>query len=283
MSLSTNDQFEGAGVAFTDLLKTVAKLRDPQQGCPWDLEQTAKSLLPFLLEESQEFMSTIENNQEEDIQEELGDVLFQIIIHSQIAFEKKLFSMKQMCQKLNEKMIERHPHVFKKNQTLSSATEVKNHWNQSKVAKDGLKKLHDAMKLPPMLAAQKIGSFSHTVGFDWENPQQVVLKVKEELEEVIEVLPVNQQKTESNLLAEEIGDLLFSTIQLARHCQLSADYCLHLANQKFTRRFLNLDKNIKEQKKDLLSMTLEEKELLWKKVKRMETDFNGNGSNDDHK
>ncbi len=257
------EQFNGAGEAFTELLKTIAKLRDPIDGCPWDLEQTSKSLLPYLLEEAQEFMSVIENNEYQHIKEELGDVLFQVVLHAQISFENKFFTAEQMCVDLNKKLIERHPHVFNKNQPTLSAAEVKTQWNKNKVTKAGLQKLHDAMKLPPIISADKIGSFSNTVGFDWDNASQVLEKVKEELDEVAEVL-----ESDKNKLAEEIGDLLFSTVQLARHSNLSADYCLKLANQKFYNRFIALDKMIKSQNKDLTTMSLDEKESAWQMVKK---------------
>jgi ATP diphosphatase len=261
-------QLKGAESSFSELLKTIAQLRDPIHGCPWDIEQTSKSLLPYLMEEAQEFMSVIENQQDHLIKEELGDVLFQVVLHAQIAFEKKLFTMEQMCQALNTKLIERHPHVFKENQNNLTAAEVKELWNKNKIKKDGLQKLHDAMKLPPILSADKIGSFSHGVGFDWNNSKEVLEKVKEEVQEVQEVLEVEKKSTPNDHLAEEIGDLLFSTIQLARHSQLSADYCLKLANQKFYNRFLKLDKLVKSQNKNLLQMSLEEKEALWKQVKQ---------------
>lgn len=262
-----SDQFNGAGEAFSALLKTVAQLRDPQKGCPWDLEQTAISLLPYLLEEAQEFMSVIENNQDEQIVEELGDVLFQVILHSQISFEKKLFTPELLCQKLTRKLKERHPHVFSDNAKSLTAEEVKNQWSKNKHKKSGLDKLHDAVKLAPILAADKIGSFSNHVGFDWENSEQVFLKVEEELEEVRSAMSDVNTTQKKEHLAEEIGDLLFSTIQLARHLNLSADYCLKKANDKFYQRFLKLDKLVKMQNKELIQLSLEEKELLWAKVK----------------
>lgn len=265
-----SQQFEGAGAAFTELLKTISKLRDPVKGCPWDLEQTSKSLLPYLLEEAQEFISTIENNDEQHIQEELGDVLFQVVLHSQISTEKNLFTAKQLCLDLTQKLIERHPHVFSNQSSTLNAQEVKIQWNKNKVAKAGLQKLHDAMKLPPMIAADKIGSFSHTVGFDWENAIQVLTKVAEEFAEVSEAMEKHKNSQNIEHLAEEIGDLLFSVTQLARHNNLSADYCLNLANRKFYNRFLALDEMIKGQNKDLLTMSLDEKEVAWQRVKNMQ-------------
>ena len=259
-----SEQFEGDGEAFQNLLKTVAQLRDPLEGCPWDLEQDSLSLPPYLLEEAQEFMSSVQRNDQDSIVEELGDVFFQVVLHSQIAFEKKLFTVKQMCEKLNAKLIERHPHVFQDNKTSLQSHEVKKQWNLNKISKSGLDKLYDALKLPPILASQKIGNFSHGIGFDWENSDQVLLKVEEELKEIKEAIKNKSHKEE---LAEEIGDLLFSTIQLARHCDLSADYCLNLSNQKFQNRFELLYSMVKSSQKELHSMTLEEKEQYWSIVK----------------
>jgi MazG family protein len=259
-----SEQFQGAQESFLKLLQTVAKLRDPIDGCPWDLEQDSKSLLPYLLEEAQEFISTVEHNDLAYMDEELGDVLFQVILHSQIGYEKNLFTIAQICEKLSNKLIKRHPHVFEKSNTSITAEEVKKQWNKSKITKSGLEKLHDAMKLSPILAAQKIGNFSNGIGFDWDNAQQVLLKVDEEVQEVKEAI---QQKNSKEDIAEEIGDLLFSTIQLARHCDLSADYCLNASNKKFQRRFEELYKIVQNSQKNLLTMSLEEKEQFWTMAK----------------
>lgn len=263
-----SQQFDGVNEVFLELLKTVASLRDPLQGCPWDKEQTSKTLLPYLLEEAQEFIATVEKDEESSMAEELGDVLFQVVLHSQIAYEKKLFSINELCQKLNAKLIERHPHVFNKSSPAMNAEEVKKQWNQNKVDKGGLQKLNDAMKLPPLLASQKIGNFSNGVGFDWENAEQVLLKVDEELAEVKEAVSDKKSTLSKDSIAEEIGDLIFSTVQLARHLDLSADYCLNLANHKFQQRFMDLHQQVTKDKKDLLTMPLEEKEFYWSKAKK---------------
>ncbi len=255
-----SNQFQGANEAFMALLKTVATLRDPQYGCPWDKEQTAQSLLPYFLEEVQEYMMAVEQEEKTSMGEELGDVLFQVVLHAQIAYEQNIFTIKHLCETLNTKLIDRHPHVFLENSVPLNAEEIKTQWNKSKIQKAGMQKLLDAMKLPPIMSSHKIGIFSHTVGFDWENATQVLSKVDEELQEVKEAI---QNKQTKNEIAEEIGDLLFSTIQLARHLDLSADYCLHLANQKFQQRFMELHSLVTKEQKDLLTLSLEEKEKLW--------------------
>lgn len=267
------EQVSGAGNAFEILIKTIARLRDPLNGCPWDLQQTSKSLLPFLLEESQEFMSVIENNHDDEILEELSDVFFQVILHAQISYENKLFTPKDLCDSLNKKLIDRHPHVFTDGKSLATPEEVKHEWNKRKVQHKGLDKLHEAMNLPPILSAHKIGTFSQTVGFDWDKPQEVLVKVEEELQEVKSALLSEAAATDpiqKEHVAEEIGDLLFSVIQLARHLHLSADYCLLKANKKFFNRFIALNKEVNDLKKDLLSMSLAEKEVLWQKVKKLD-------------
>lgn len=252
--------------AFSELLKTVAALRDPNSGCPWDLKQTHQSLLPFLIEETQEFMSVVEKNEVQHFQEELGDLLFQVLLHTQLAHEKKLFNVHQLCEALNRKLISRHPHVFEKQNEKMTAEEVYVNWNKNKIKNKGLEKLEEAMKLPPLLSAHKIGTFSQTVGFDWENVMQVFDKVKEEVDEVQQALKNLAEDKEA--VIQEIGDLLFSVVQLARHLNVNADYCLIKANQKFYSRFMEMMNILRIENKELSAMNLAEKEIVWQKVKK---------------
>lgn len=255
--------------SFKNLVNTVAKLRDPNNGCPWDLEQNHLTLLPYLIEETQEFMAVIENNEEQHIKEELGDLLFQVVLHAQLAQEKNLFNIIDLCDFLNKKLVDRHPHVFEQGNRNITSEEVLKQWNKNKIKSKGIEKLHEAIKLAPLLSAHKIGAFSQTVGFDWENSLQVFEKVKEELSEVQLALDsfINKKTTSNNEVVEEIGDLLFSIAQLARHLKVNADYCLFKANQKFYNRFLKMIDELKIQKKELTNMSLQEKEELWQKVK----------------
>lgn len=252
--------------SFLQLVEIVKKLRGPD-GCPWDKDQTHASLTQYAIEEAYELEEAILNNDQDNMKEELGDLLFQSVLHSEIACQEGRFDIDDVICHLNEKMVRRHPHVFASTQVQDSK-EVLQNWEaikeQEKSNRPKSSKLEPdiPLKFPALLRAQKIGKFSKKVGFDWNEPTQVVAKVEEELLELKEAL----QKQDTKACKEEMGDLLFSCAQLARHLGFDAEKSLRLANQKFLDRW---SKMIKEQP-DFEQLTRDQKEALWQKVKKQQ-------------
>ena len=249
-------------------IDVVAKLRDPNGGCPWDLKQNHKTLTEFLIEESYEFLHAVDNNDKKKMCEELGDVLLQILLHSQIASESNNFAIEDVAKAMADKMIHRHPHVFAANEgdEVLTPEQVKINWEQikKKESKDNyFFKTEDAY-MPSLQAAQKIGKRSKRVNFDWENVEQVFEKVTEEYHEV----RVEFEQKNMKALREEIGDLLFSTVQLARHLDFEAEEVLRESNLKFIKRFNHLEDNARSKNLDLMQMSVVELEELWQETKK---------------
>jgi MazG family protein len=251
------------------LISVVEKLRDPQSGCPWDLEQTHESLLRYLIEEAYEYIEAVEKKNKEMMREELGDVLLQVILHSVIAHQAGQFTLEDVAQEISNKLIHRHPHVFGDGNKNLSAQEVREQWEAIKYQEK--KKTQSAIpyKLihnPALKSSELIGKASTKVNFDWENYQQVVLKVEEEWQEVKEELPptgvYNTQRVE-----EELGDLLFSVAQLCRHLNLDPEETLRKANKKFLKRFASLEQMALKEKSSLLEFSANELEHFWNKAK----------------
>jgi MazG family protein len=261
---------------LSQLLKTIAALRDPQTGCPWDLAQTHQSLLPYLFEESYEFQESVHALQEphqkniQELKNEMGDLLLQVLLHAQLASEQKWFQFSDVCEHLNKKMIERHPHVFGGVGKLSK-DEVESQWKSIKAKNKTETSV--TSKMPPKLlhrsaleAAHEIGKQSQSLGFDWQKVQEVMNKVEEELAELKEAL----KEKSSVAVEEEMGDFLFSAGQLARHLGLRAEATLSKANQKFLRRFWAMENICHARNLSWDNLNLDEKELLWKEVKSLE-------------
>lgn len=251
------------------IIEIVAKLRHPQDGCPWDLKQDHKSLLKYLVEESYEYINAVENVDYKNMEEELGDVFLQVLLHSQIASESGHFDLESVSQKLAEKMIRRHPHVFEKKEEGLTSEEVLVNWEKIKKQEKTSNTpffTNDDLALPALMSAQKIGKKSGKVNFDWENVEQVFLKVEEELEEVR--IELKDQEKNREKIFEEIGDLLFSTVQLARHMGFEAEDCLRQANKKFIRRFEVLENLINSDNKDIQALNIPELEEYWQQAKK---------------
>ncbi len=230
------------------LREVITRLRAPD-GCPWDREQTSDSLCPSLIEEVYEVVDAIKREHSEDLEEELGDLLINILMQAQIASEEQAFTLDSLARKAAEKLIRRHPHVFGETFADSSAA-VMIQWDEIKreerVAKgftdEGSGSLLDgvARTFPALMRAQKIQKKAAKVGFDWVCPGDVVEKVREELLEVEEELPVaNKQR-----LTEELGDLLFAVVNLSRALSIDAELALQVATDKFSRRFRVMEKEI---------------------------------------
>jgi MazG family protein len=250
-----------------EIIEIMARLRAPN-GCPWDLEQDHKSLKPYLIEESCEVLDAIDDNNMKDLKEELGDVLMNIVFHAQIAQENGFFNFQDVAQAISEKMVHRHPHVFDESCQLTSA-EVLAQWEIIKAQeKTERESILDGIprSFPGLLRAQKIQKKVAKVGFDWSDKTDVLKKVQEEFGELQEAI---EQKNTANI-EEEFGDLLFSMVNLARHLQLNADHSLNLANNKFSRRFKQLEKVCREKNLMLENLSLSEMDKIWDEVKAEE-------------
>lgn len=254
--------------ALQDLISTVAQLRSPDGGCPWDLAQTPTSLTPYVIEEAYEVVDAIRGGEQEAIAEELGDLLLQVVLQAQIASEQGGFDLQVVAEKINQKLIRRHPHVFGDVQ-VADAKEVKKNWDQIKAAEKGEIKPTLSGKLdrysrtlPPLTAAMKISEKAAQVGFEWENIQGVWAKFHEELGEFEEAL-----QTEDRAHQEaELGDLLFSVTQLARWYKLSPTEGLQGTNQRFVQRFSKIEEM---GDRPITDYSLEELEQLWQRAKKI--------------
>lgn len=227
------------------LLQIVARLRDPERGCPWDLKQTMRSILPFTLEEAYEVAEAIENDDMPELREELGDLLFQVVIYSRMAEEQGAFSFEDVIEAICDKMIRRHPHVFG-DVRVESEAEVRANWERMKA--DEREAKHErphisvldgvAQALPALVRAEKLQKRAANVGFDLDDLDHVVEKIKEELQECEETFAEHADPTER---VHEVGDLLFSCVNLARHLGVDAEQALRAANHRFERRFQRVE------------------------------------------
>jgi len=249
----------------------VAKLRGPG-GCPWDREQTHASLRGALLEEAYEVVAAIDAGDDANLREELGDLLLQSVFHSQIASEEGRFNLDDAARDISEKLLRRHPHVFGAESAADSA-EVLKRWEEIKKAEKAAAKKpdrpHSALDgvsagMPALIHAEKIQKKAAKVGFDWDAASQVIAKVREEIAEV-------ENAIESECpgeLEEEIGDLLFSIVNLSRKLHLDAEVALRKATEKFVWRFQELERIVRERGLTLERMTLVEMDEVWDEVKR---------------
>lgn len=254
-----------------DLIKVIRKLRDPNGGCPWDLKQTHQSLIPFLIEESYEFIHAAEENIAEDMEEEIGDVLLQVILHAVVAEQAGTFDIESVAKKLKDKLVFRHPHVFA-DVDVENDEEVKSNWEklkaQEKQDKTVTSEIDDSyLKFPALFSAYKIGKKTSKINFDWSSVDEVFDKTREEWNELeVEIKKKNNQ----DKIAEEMGDLLFSMAQVARHLKIDPEDCLRQANRKFTNRFRKMEKIMNAEGAKFENSTQEQLDVFWNKVKEQE-------------
>ncbi|MCB1720795.1 MAG: nucleoside triphosphate pyrophosphohydrolase [Rhodospirillales bacterium] len=252
-----------------DLIAVMAALRNPDGGCPWDLQQNFKTIAPYTIEEAYEVADAIERNNMNDLREELGDLLLQPIYHAQMAAEDNLFTIEDVIRDITEKMISRHPHVFG-DHDAQTPEDVNKIWDERKKAEksdqnasalDGVTKA-----LPALLRAKKLQKKAAKVGFEWPGPAQVLDKLEEELGEMREALASGtlEQKT------DELGDLLFVLANLARMLDINPETALRECNDKFERRFRGLEKELKQKSIDLKDASLKQMEQEWVKQKQKE-------------
>ena len=248
-----------------DLLNIMSRLRAPN-GCPWDREQTYESLLTNLLEESYEYIQAVQDNDIDHMADELGDVLLQVVFHSQMASEHGEFSFTDVTSNICQKMIERHPHIF--GSTIASTSEdVLKNWEQIKRNQRGIKTTGEAMSevstgLPTLLRASKVQNKAAKVNFDFSSALDALKKVSEEVSEVNEAITTNQA------IAYELGDLLFSVVNVCRLCKVDGDIALYNATEKFISRFKNMETAIIHDQKNMEDLTLSEMDVYWESEKR---------------
>ena len=247
------------------LIEIVKKLRSPD-GCPWDRKQTHSSLIHYLLEETWEVINEIEQgNVENTLKEELGDLLLQIVLHAEIAAEKRRFSIEDVVEAISQKMIHRHPHVFETKGTHLSEQEQSDQWQKIKTAEKKVNSIHNSYlpSAPSLVNALSISKKAAGMGFDWETVWDVLSKVEEELDEVRQEMKVeNVPKIE-----EEIGDLLFSITNLARFYKIDPEIALKKGNDKFMKRFEHVEKAILDAEANGEKLSLGEMEACWNHVK----------------
>lgn len=270
-SFATKSRF-----SMDDLLQIMAKLRDPDGGCPWDVEQTFESIAPYTIEEGYEVDEAIRAGDMPALKDELGDLLFQVVFHSQMATEDSHFSFGDVVQNVSEKMVRRHPHVFG-DATVEDADAQVSAWENQKAKERAAKAAEKGqipsvldgvtVGLPSLLRAIKLQNRAARVGFDWPETEQVLDKIQEETAELLEEYREGAHKER---IREEFGDLLFVMANLARHMKLDPEEALRGANAKFERRFRRVEALLAERGSKPEASTLEEMDSLWDQAKAEE-------------
>jgi tetrapyrrole methylase family protein/MazG family protein len=261
---------QSPGVLFERLLEIMSRLRGPG-GCPWDREQTRTSLKPFLIEEAYEVLEAIESGQVSALEEELGDLLFQVIFHAQLAAERGEFAIADVLQRLAAKMTTRHPHVFG-DASVHTPAEALTQWEaiKQREARDtgGARSVIDGVPraLPSLIRAQRITSKAARVKFDWPNARAAWAKVEEECREASAALAAEDRVR----IQEELGDVLFSVVNVARLASVDAEEALQGAIEKFRRRFTGMESALLARGKSVASVSQDELERSWEAVKAQE-------------
>lgn len=243
------------------LLEIMARLRNPKGGCPWDLEQTIESIKANMLEEAYEALDAIESGNREDLVEELGDLLLQIVFQAQIGFEEGSFAFKDVAKGISDKLVNRHPHIFGTTK-VKDADEVLRNWDEIKLQEKKARKsaLDGVPKHVPVLQrTYQLQKRAARVGFDWDNIADVFEKLEEEIRELKEAIA----KKKRLAVIEELGDLLFSVVNIARFVKVDPAYALERTNTKFSRRFRVVEKELEAGGKKLSEFSLDEMEVIW--------------------
>lgn len=264
------------------LIEIMAALRHPQTGCPWDIKQNFSTIVPYTIEEAYEVADAVERGDYIDLKDELGDLLLQVVFHAQMAQEAGLFEFGDVVDAITSKMIRRHPHVFGDKRDLSP-DEVKALWGQIKAEERALRAnerkaagVSDVtiasaldgvpVPLPALTRAVKLQEKASKVGFDWNDPREVLLKMREELDEIEGAL----NEGDHAAIAGEIGDMMFAIANLARHLKVDPEAALRLTNAKFTSRFHFIESEMQKQERKPEGASLEELEALWQAAKHQE-------------
>ncbi len=255
----------------TRLLKIMAQLRDPDGGCEWDLRQDFASVAPYTIEEAYEVADAIEREDHDDLLDELGDLLLQVVFHAQMAKELGLFDFDQVAKTISDKLVRRHPHVFA-GVSFNTEEERRRAWEQIK-QQERAEKPHKqenlsalagvTNSLPGLMRAEKLQRRAADVGFDWPNAEPVFDKIAEELNEVREAIAAGDVAH----IAEEVGDLQFAVVNLARHLEVEPEPAMQAANRKFERRFRSVETILAQQGLSCETATLEQMDAIWDQVK----------------
>lgn len=269
---------------FQDLVALMSRLRSPE-GCPWDREQTYATLAPMLLEEAYEAFEAVEDAREgrpDNLREELGDLLFQIVFYAQVAAERGEFTIDDVTEAIHSKMVRRHPHVFG-DVTVRDNEELLRNWEvmkaeekraAGKVEEDSDSSILDGVssKAPALMEAHQLGVKAARVGFDWRNVDEIFDKLHEEIDELREAIAAHldagaESEGRHERVREELGDLLFAVTNIARHLQVEPEAALKLTNRKFRRRFRHIERGLRARGREPGDSTIEEMEELWQEAK----------------
>ena len=247
-----------------ELVTIVKKLRSPD-GCEWDKQQTSETLIPYLLEEAYEVAESIMDNSSSSLKEELGDLLLHVVFQAVLAEEKDEFSINNVIVSINKKLIKRHPHVFDKDLLSKDVKSIKKNWELNKKNEKNRNSILDGIpkSLPSLMASERLQDKAASVGFEWENYQDVINKIYEELEELKLGIKDNNQ----NNIEEELGDILIGVVNLSRFLHVSAEVAMQKSNKKFYKRFTTMEKFITKDKKEIDKLSLAELDTYWEKVK----------------
>ena len=257
-----------------DRLRAIVRILRGPGGCPWDIEQTQKSLIPNILEEAYEAADAIRSGNKNNVIEELGDLLLQVVMQSEIASESDDFFLEDVAIAISDKLIRRHPHVFGDDQ-LNDTESVLNKWEEIKRSEKGNQKKYilDGVTngLPSLIKAHEIQKKVEKVGFDWPEARSVIPKIREELDEVEEAINESGANQQNENLAEEIGDLLFAVTNLTRKIGMDSESLLAAANQKFINRFNEVEKILEKQGTNVVEADIQCMEKAWEKGKNKDS------------
>ena len=260
--------------SISKIRKVIKILRDPINGCPWDLKQDYNSLAPYSIEEAYELVDAIENNDIEEIKKELGDLLLQVILISQVADDKGDFDFDDVANEISKKIIRRHPQIFDKNYNENDLPHES--WEKiKKLEKNKITNTKNTLdqvekNIPTLLRSLKIQKKAASLNFDWENETQVLKKIDEEIYELKDALKVNNKK----MIEEELGDLFFTIINLSRRLNLDPEQTIRIANKKFTTRFNEMENFIEDNKLKWHNLKKHDFKNLWNKVKNNQRGIN---------
>ncbi len=258
---NTDYNHKGAAQQFERLITIMDELREK---CPWDKKQTIQTLRTQTIEETYELADAVLNNNWSNLKEELGDVLLHIVFYSKIATEKKEFTLQEVIQTICDKLIKRHPHIYG-NVTVNNEEDVKKNWEQIKLKEGKTSVLSGVpVSLPAVVKAQRIQEKAKGVGFEWSDKKDVFQKVEEELSELAEAIETNDAAN----IEEEFGDVMFSLVNYARFINVDAEAAIEKTNQKFMKRFGQMEKWAKENGTSLNQMTLAQMDGLWNNIKQ---------------
>ena len=249
---------------MTEIQELLNIMKEIRQKCPWDARQTHNSLKRYMVEEAYEALDAIEQNDPDHLKKELGDLLLQIVFHSEIASERGEFKFNDVVKSISEKMVERHPHVFASDNEVT-AEEVMNNWEKNKHKSENRESILSGLPnhLPALLKAQRMQDKAASVGFDWERTEQVIEKLEEEISEFKQAIKTNNRKE----IETEFGDILFTIVNLSRFNNIIAEEALQKVNTKFKKRFNFIEQKLNNDPQQIADATMESLDALWEQAK----------------